>query len=94
MRIETSKKMQIQRVSEYYENRIKNQELILANSLEKLEILDDRQERKNIERILPVQRKQIENLTEEKLEAILQLDAGRITSKSPELISLSLITIT
>jgi hypothetical protein len=94
MRLETSKKMQIQRVSEYYENRIKNQELILANSLEKLEILDDRQERKNIERILPVQRKQIENLTEEKLEAILQLDAGRITSKSPELISLSLITIT
>ena len=93
MRLETSKKMQIQRVSEYYENRIKNQELILANSLERLEILDDGQERKNIERILPVQRKQIENLKEEKHEAIMQLDAGRITSKSPELISLSLITI-
>ena len=94
MRLETSKKMQIQRVSEYYENRIKNQELILANSLEKLEILDDGQERKNIERILPVQKKQIENLTEEKHDAIMQLDAGLITSKSPELISLSLITIT
>jgi hypothetical protein len=93
MRLETSKKMQIQRISEYYDNRIKNQELILENSLQKLEYLDNGQERKNIERILPVQRKQIDNLTEEKSEAIDQLEAGRITSKSPELLSLSLISI-
>jgi SNF2 family DNA or RNA helicase len=93
MRLETSKKMQIQRISEYYDNRIKNQELILENSLQKLEYLDNGQERKNIERILPVQRKQIDNLTEEKSEAIDQLEAGRITSKSPDLLSLSLISI-
>ena len=93
MRLETSKKMQIQRISEYFDNRIKNQERILENSLQKLEYLDNSQERKNIERILPVQRKQIDNLTEEKTEAIHQLEAGKITSKSPELISLSLISI-
>jgi hypothetical protein len=93
MRLETSKKMQIQRISEYFDNRLKNQERILENSLQKLEYLDNSQERKNIERILPVQRKQIDNLTEEKTEAIHQLEAGKITSKSPELISLSLISI-
>ena len=93
MRLETSKKMQIQRISEYYDNRIKNQELIVENSLQKIEYLDNGQERKNIERILPVQRKQLENLTEEKTEAIEQLESGQITSKSPYLLSLSLISI-
>ena len=76
-----------------YDNRIKNQELIVENSLQKIEYLDNGQERKNIERILPVQRKQLENLTEEKIEAIEQLESGQITSKSPYLLSLSLISI-
>jgi hypothetical protein len=93
MRLETSKKIQIQRLSEYFENRIKNQELILENSLQKLEYIDNVHERKNIERILPVQRKQIDNLIEEKMDAIAKLENGHITSKSPELLSLSLIII-
>ena len=93
MRLETSKKIQIQRLSEYFENRIKNQELILENSLQKLEYIDNIHERKNIERILPVQRKQIDNLIDEKLDAIAKLENGHITSKSPELLSLSLIII-
>ena len=93
MRLETSRKMQIQRISEYFENRIKNQELILENSLQKLKFIDIVQERKNIERILPVQRKQIENLIEGKNDAIEQLNTGQITSKSPELLSLSIISI-
>lgn len=93
MRLETSKMMQIQRVVEYYDNRIRNQELILESSLQKLNYLSEVQERRNIERILPAQRKQLENLIDEKFEAIKQLESGQITSKSPELISLSLISI-
>jgi hypothetical protein len=93
MRLETSKKMQIQRLTEYYENRIRNQELILENSFQKLEYPENGQERKNIERILPVQRKQLENLKEEKTESIEKLGSGLITLKSLDLLSLSLISI-
>jgi len=93
MRLETSKKMQIQRTSEYFDNRIKNQELILENSLKKLDFLEESQERKNIDRILPLQKKQIDNLINERSDAIEKLELCRITSKSPELLSLSLIFI-
>ena len=58
-----------------------------------LKFIDIFQERKNIERILPVQRKQIENLIDGKNDAIEQLNTGQITSKSPELLSLSIISI-
>jgi SNF2 family DNA or RNA helicase len=93
MRLETSKKMQTQRVSEYFDNRIKNQELILNNSLWKLERLENGNERTNIKRILPIQKNQLKNLREEKLEAVNKINQGFIISKSPELLSLSLITV-
>jgi hypothetical protein len=93
MRLETSKKLQAQRVSEYFDNRIQNQESILENSLRKLEFLEEGSERNNIQRILPVQKKQLHNLKEEKTEALRKINEGVIISKSPELLTLSLISL-
>lgn len=93
MRLETSKKLQVQRISEYFDNRIQNQESILNNSLQKLEYLAEGNERNNFQRILPVQKKQLQNLKDEKIEAIRKVNEGVIISKSPELLSLSLISL-
>lgn len=93
MRLETSKKLQAQRVSEYFDNRIQNQESILENFLRKLEFLEEGSERNNIQRILPVQKKLLHNLKEEKTEALRKINEGVIISKSPELLTLSLISL-
>jgi superfamily II DNA or RNA helicase len=93
MRMETHKKMQIQRKAEFYDNRIQRQENVIRNSEEKLNYLSDEKERKNIESILPAQRKVLMNLREEKDNVIRKIKAGEIQYKSPRLISLSHVTI-
>lgn len=93
MRLESTKKMQAQRLEEYFLNRIKNQEMILDKSYEILKYSSNSKDIKNTERILPVQKKQLENLHNEKEDALKNLADSKIVSKTPELLSLSLILI-
>jgi superfamily II DNA or RNA helicase len=93
MRLETHKKMQIQRKTEFYDNRIQRQENVIRNSEDKLKYLFDKKERRNIESILPAQRKILMNIREEKDNVIREINAGEIKYKSPRLISLNHVTI-
>ncbi|HCY41235.1 MAG TPA: hypothetical protein DHV48_07765 [Prolixibacteraceae bacterium] len=93
MRLETHKKMQTQRKTEFYNNRIKTQENIIRSSESKLRFLTDEKERKNIESILPAQKKILSNLHEEMENSLREINAGEIIYKTPQLLSLSLITI-
>lgn len=93
MRLETHKKMQTQRKSEFYNNKISTQENIIKNSEAKLAFPADEQERKNIVNILPAQRQILRNLEEEKENALKELNADEILHRSPELLTLSHITI-
>jgi superfamily II DNA or RNA helicase len=93
MRMETSKIMESQRLNEYYSNRIKNQERIIQGSFDKLHAAVNTNDSKNISRILPAQQKMLETLNDEKNQALDKLNSGKIFSKTPELISLSLINI-
>lgn len=93
MRLETHKKMQIQRKTEFYNNRIQRQENIIKNAKNKLAYSHDEKERKNIENILPAQRKVLLNLLEEKENSLREINSGKIKYKSPQLLSLNLITV-
>ena len=93
MRLETHKKMQTQRKTEFYNNKISTQENIIKNSEAKLEHLIDERERKNIVNILPAQKQVLRNLEEEKENALKEIDADQILHRSPELLTLSHITI-
>lgn len=93
MRLETHKKMQIQRKTEFYNNRIKTQENIVRNAEKKLMNFCDTKEKKNIESILPAQKKVLLNLHEEKEISFKEINSVGIKYKSPQLLSLNLITI-
>lgn len=93
MRMETHKKMQIQRKTEFFNNRIKRQQNIIQNSENKLTFLFDEKERKNIERILPAQRKTLLNFEDDKENTLKAIESGEISCKSPQLLSLNHITI-
>ena len=93
MRLDTHKKMQLQRKTEFYDNRISLQKSIIESSESKLNYLFNEQERRNIESILPAQRKVLENLKEEKENALREINAGEIEYKSPQLLSLNHITV-
>ncbi|AVR44784.1 hypothetical protein C7S20_05610 [Christiangramia fulva] len=92
MRIESHKKMQIQRKEEYYNNRIKTQENIVKSSENKLSVLDEG-EKKNITNILPAQKKILMNLLEDKERILDELASTEISLLSPKLLSLSQIII-
>lgn len=93
MRLETHKKMQIQRKTEFYDNRINRQKTIIENSENRLRYSFDEKERKNIESILPAQRKVLQNFEEEKDNALREINAGEILYKSPQLLSLNHVTV-
>ena len=93
MRLETHKKMQIQRKTEFYDNRINRQKTIIENSENRLKYSFDEKERKNIESILPAQRKVLQNFEEEKDNALREINAGEILYKSPQLLSLNHVTV-
>jgi len=93
MRLETHKKMQIQRKTEFYNNRIQRQENIVKNAENKLVHSYDEKERKNIENILPAQKKVLLNLLEEKDNSLREINSAEIKYKSPQLLSLNLITV-
>jgi hypothetical protein len=93
MRLETHKKMQIQRKTEFFDNRINRQKTIIENSENRLKYTYDEKERKNIDSILPAQRKVLLNFEEEKENALQEINAGEILYKSPQLLSLNHVTI-
>lgn len=93
MRLETHKIMQIQRKTEFFDNRINRQKNIIENSENKLKYNYDEKERKNIESILPAQRKVLLNLLDEKENSLQEIKAGEILYKSPKLLSLNHITV-
>lgn len=93
MRMETHKKLQTQRKREYYENRIKQQEGIVQNSAYRIATAFDSQERKNIESILPAQKKVLSNLIEERDKVIHDINSSEILFNSPKLLSLNHISI-
>ncbi|WMI70082.1 DEAD/DEAH box helicase [Mangrovimonas sp. YM274] len=93
MRMETHKIMQTQRKTEFYDNRINRQKNIIKNSENKLAFILDEQERKNIESILPAQRKNLQNLEVEKEQALEEINASELLYKTPKLLSLNHITI-
>lgn len=93
MRLETHKKMHIQRKMEFYDNRIRSQECIIENAEKKLTYTIDDKERKNIESILPAQRKVLLNLVEERENSLIEINSGEIKYISPQLLSLNLITV-
>jgi len=93
MRLETHKKMQSQRKSEYYENRINQQKNVIKNSENRITWAFDEKERKNIESILPAQRKVLLNLEEERDNVLREINAGEIIYKSPQLLSLNHIIV-
>lgn len=93
MRLESHKKMQIQRKSEFFNNKIKTQEKIIKQLEERILYLYSEKERKNIESILPAQRKVLQNLIEEMENTINEINAGEIKPKSSQLVSLNYITV-
>jgi SNF2 family DNA or RNA helicase len=93
MRLETSKIMQKQRLNEFYNNRINNQQRIIQNSVNVIEFSSNNIEVKNLKRILPVQRNLLEKIRIERDEALSGIDDAYIRSSAPELLSLSLISI-
>lgn len=93
MRLETHKRMQIQRKTEFYDNRINRQKNIINNSENRLKYAFDEKERKNIESILPAQRKVLLNFEDEKENALREINAGEILYRSPQLLSLNHVTV-
>jgi SNF2 family DNA or RNA helicase len=93
MRIETHKKMQIQRVISYYDNKIEAQEKILAESEFKIQFENDDKIISNTKKILPVQRKRLQELLSIKENKINKFEASSVSYFSPELLSLSHIRI-
>jgi SNF2 family DNA or RNA helicase len=93
MRLDTHKKMQIQRKTEFFDNRINGQKNVIKNFETKLKYILDEKERKNIESILPAQRKNLLNLEEGKENALREINSAEIIYKSPQLLSLNHITV-
>ncbi len=93
MRLDTHKKMQIQRKTEFYNNRLQAQENIIKNAENRLFNSLDEKESKNIENILPAQRKVLLNLIDEKENTLTQINKSEIKYKSPQLLSLNYITV-
>ena len=92
MRMETSKTLQIQRMEEFYNNRIKIAEKTIEELEFKAEIFDG-EKGKNAYRILPAQRARLKSLVTEKEDAIHKISESIISSKEPKLLSLSQIRI-
>ena len=92
IRLDSHKKMQIQRNNEFYKTKINNQKSIVDRSEDKLIYLEGK-EKKNIERILPLQRKTLEKLYIDRDTMFKKIDAAEIRSEIPKLISLNLIRI-
>jgi SNF2 family DNA or RNA helicase len=93
MRLETSKGMQIQRTEEFYNNRINNLEISIADlEFKALYSLFD-EERVRVQRVLPAQRGLLKSLKAEKEEAVQKISDSEIQSKAPKLLSLSQIKI-
>ena len=93
MRLETHKKMQAQRKTEFYNNKISTQENIIKSSEEKLAYFTNEKERKDILNILPAQKQILLNLVEEKENALKAINTGEIHYKSPQLLTLNHINI-
>lgn len=91
MRLETSKKMQIQRSEEYYESLINKEIQVLIKNEFDLKNAKDNQA--SIKGNITKAKNNIENLKQIKQENIENILHAKITSLSPELLSLSLITI-
>lgn len=93
MRLESHKRLQYQRKSEYYENRIEQTERQVIRLEERALHSIDETERKNSERILPAQRKQLQNLLEERDKVLDEITASDLKFRTSELSSLSHISI-
>lgn len=93
MRLETHKKLQVQRRLEFYQNRIQQQERIVQSSEAKVATTMDPSERKNILSILPAQRKILSNLVEQRDKVLEEINTTDILFKTPILLSLNQISI-
>ncbi|NPD86918.1 DEAD/DEAH box helicase family protein [Lentimicrobium sp. L6] len=93
MRLETHSKMQIQLKTEFYNNKIVMQKRVIKNSENIIQQAFYEKERKNAERILPAQRKVLENLLEEKENVLRDIDSAKIKYITPKLLSINHITI-
>lgn len=92
IRLESHKKMQIQRNNEFYKTKINNQKSIVDRSEYKLTYLEGK-EKKDIERILPLQRKTLEKLYSDRDAMFKKIDTAEIRLEIPKLISLNLIKV-
>lgn len=93
IRIESLKKLDIQRTEESYNAKIGNKKDIISNIEWKIEHSCDENARKDYEKILPAQRAQLSQLKEEKEQEINRIKSTDIKSVISKLLSLSQITI-
>lgn len=92
MHLESSKQMELNRLNEYYTNRIRQQEL-LVNELTELQFFED-EESKRRYRTLPMQETNLNNLRIEFEEAKQKVSAGSVQLSMPaNLISLNHIFV-
>ncbi len=92
LHLESSKQMEINRLEEYYANRIRQQEKVVEE-LTWLKYLDD-EESRNRYRTLPMQEKNLADLKVERQEAIQRISNGHVKlSKPATLISLNHVIV-
>ena len=92
LHLESSKQMEINRLEEYYANRIRQQEQVVED-LKWLKYLDD-EESKNRYRTLPMQEKNLADLKVEREEAIQKVSNGHVQLSMPAtLISLNHVIV-
>jgi superfamily II DNA or RNA helicase len=93
IRLNSSKELHRQRTTEYYDNKIRAQEKIIAMNESLIEYRYDENKSKNAERILPAQRSNLMQIESDKELALKQIEEETIIGKSPELLSLNIVTI-
>lgn len=93
IRIESLKKLDIQRTEESYNAKIANKKDVISNIERKIKYCSDENTRKDNEKILPAQRAQLSQLEEEREHDINRIKSTGIKSIDYELLSLSQITI-
>ena len=93
IRIESLRKLDIQRTEESYNARIDNKKNIIENIREKIKYSSDEKTRKDNEKILPAQCAQLSQLEEERMRDIDRIKNTDIKSIDSILLSLSQITI-
>lgn len=93
IRIESLKKLDIQRTEESYNAKIKNKKNVISNIEWKIVYSSDEKTQRDNEKILPAQRAQLSQLEEEKEHDISRIKSTGIKSIDYTLLSLSQISI-